>query len=138
VLSIKTALAAYVSILSSTSELNVKKIVLDKLETACRNSSYIEEALVEDLIKNLETPSFEIKIKILNIVSMNLNPKVSDHLLRELRKEINECSNEDYLYKILKTMEVIANKFAELHKDVINFVINKVFRYWVGYAGSRT
>jgi hypothetical protein len=38
--------------------LNVKKIVLDKLETACKNSNYIEESLVDDLIKNIKTPSY--------------------------------------------------------------------------------
>lgn len=77
------------SILSRTNELNVKKIVLDKLETACKNSNYIEESLVEDLIKNLKTPSYEIKVKILSIVSMNLSPKISENLLNELKKEIS-------------------------------------------------
>lgn len=57
VLSIKNSLASYVSILSKTNELNVKKIILDKLEVVCKNSNYIEEALLEDLIKSLNTPS---------------------------------------------------------------------------------
>lgn len=86
VLSIKAALSSYVSILSRTNELNVKKIVLDKLETACKNSNYIEESLVEDLIKNLKTPSNEIKIKILSIVASNLNPQISSSLLKQIKK----------------------------------------------------
>ena len=57
VLSIKNSLASYVNILSKTNELNVKKIILDKLEIVCKNSNYIEEALLEDLIKSLNTPS---------------------------------------------------------------------------------
>lgn len=82
VLSIKSALSSYVNILSKTNELNVKKIILDKLEVACKNSNYIEESLVEDLIKSLNTPSYEIKTKIMNIVSMNLNPKISESVLK--------------------------------------------------------
>lgn len=115
VMSIKTALAAYVSILARTNELNVKKIVLDKLETACRNSNYIEESLVEDLIKSLKTPSYEIKIKILNIVAMNLNPKISELILKELKVEIQDCENSEYQLKIIRTTEDIAAKFPQLH-----------------------
>lgn len=49
------------SILAKTNELNVKKIILDKLALICKNASYLEDDLVEDLLKSLETPSLEIK-----------------------------------------------------------------------------
>jgi coatomer subunit beta len=38
---IKGSLAVYVSILSKTSEINIKKIILDKLEVVCKNSNYL-------------------------------------------------------------------------------------------------
>ena len=38
---IKSSLNAYVNILSKTSEINVKKIILDKLEIICKNSNYL-------------------------------------------------------------------------------------------------
>jgi hypothetical protein len=46
-----------VNILAKTSEINVKKIILDKLEIICRNSNYLEDDLIEDLLKGLDTPS---------------------------------------------------------------------------------
>lgn len=38
---IKASLGAYVNILSKTSEINIKKIILDKLEIVCKNSNYL-------------------------------------------------------------------------------------------------
>ncbi len=54
---LKNALNSYVSILTSTSELNVKKVILDKLQVISGNSKYLED-IVEDLITVLATPSF--------------------------------------------------------------------------------
>ncbi len=53
---IKASLAAYVNILSKSSEINIKKIILDKLEVVCRNSNYLEDDMVDDLLKVLSTP----------------------------------------------------------------------------------
>ncbi len=55
---IKGSLYSYVNILAKTNELNVKKIILDKLAIICKNTSYLEDDMIEDLLKSLETPSF--------------------------------------------------------------------------------
>lgn len=92
---------------------------------------------MEDLIKNLKTPSHEIKIKILNIVSMNLNPKISEILLKELKKEINEKESE-YLYMIIKTIENMAFKFNSLHYEIMLLIVSKIARYLWMYVGLVT
>jgi hypothetical protein len=43
---IKNSLNTYVNILSRTSEVNVNKIILDKLEIICRNSNYLEDDVI--------------------------------------------------------------------------------------------
>ena len=55
--SIKNSLNTYVNILSRTSEINVNKIILDKLEIICKNSNYLEDDVIEDLLKGMQTPS---------------------------------------------------------------------------------
>ena len=72
------------SILAKTNELNVKKIILDKLGTICKNTSYLEDDLVEDLLKSLDTPSFEIKQKLLQIIIVGVTLKTSPLILKEL------------------------------------------------------
>jgi coatomer subunit beta len=53
---LKNALNGYVTILSSHSELNVKKVVLDRIQAISTNSKYLED-VIGDLLKILETPS---------------------------------------------------------------------------------
>jgi hypothetical protein len=66
-----------VSILGRTSEINVNKIILDKLGIICKNSNYLEDDVIEDLLKGLNTPSVEIKVKIIDIVMSSLTTKSS-------------------------------------------------------------
>lgn len=56
-LAIKNSLNTYVGILGRTSEINVNKIILDKLSIICKNSNYLEDDVAEDLLKGLNTPS---------------------------------------------------------------------------------
>ena len=83
---IKNSLNAYVGILSRTSEINVKKIILDKLEIICKNSNYLEDDVTEDLLKGLNTPSIEIKIKIIDIVMTGITYKSAELVLKALEK----------------------------------------------------
>jgi hypothetical protein len=79
-------LSSYVNILAKTNEINVKKIILDKLEIICKNSNYLEEDLIEDLVKGLNTPSIEIKVKIIEIIMTGITIKTSEMVLRNFEK----------------------------------------------------
>ena len=81
---IKSSLYSYVSILTKTNELNVKKIILDKLELICKNSNYLEEDLIEDLVKGLDTPSVDNKTKILHIITTGITLKTSSYVIKQL------------------------------------------------------
>lgn len=73
--------------MAKTSEINVKKIILDKLEIICRNSNYLEDDLIEDLLKGLDTPSIEIKAKIIDIVMTGVSSKSAEMILKYLQKD---------------------------------------------------
>lgn len=81
---IKASLGAYVNILSKTSEINIKKIILDRLEIICKNSNYLEDDMIEDLLKGLSTPGAEVKAKIIDIVMTSLTAKSAELTLRHL------------------------------------------------------
>ena len=81
---IKNSLNAYVNILGRTNEINVSKIILDKLEIICKNSNYLEDDVIEDLLKGMRTPSTEIKIKIVDIVMTSVSSKSSEMILMYL------------------------------------------------------
>jgi coatomer subunit beta len=93
-----------VNILAKTNEINVKKIILDKLEIICKNSNYLEEDLIEDLVKGLNTPSIEIKVKIIEIIMTGITIKTSEMVLRNFEKELTIHEDMEYLSKIIKTI----------------------------------
>jgi hypothetical protein len=76
-----------VNILAKTSEINIKKIILDKLEVICKNSNYLEDDVIEDLLKGLDTPSAEIKIKIIDIVMTGVSIHSAEQILRYLHRD---------------------------------------------------
>ncbi len=92
------------NILAKTNEINVKKIILDKLEIICKNSNYLEEDLIEDLVKGLNTPSIEIKVKIIEIIMTGITIKTSEMVLRNFEKELTIHEDMEYLSKIIKTI----------------------------------
>ena len=85
--SIKGALSVYVGILARTTEINVKKLILDKLELICRNSNYLEEDQLDDLLQGLTTPSPEVKAKIIDIVMNAVSHKSAESVLQRLAAE---------------------------------------------------
>lgn len=111
---IRNSLNAYVGILGRTSEINVNKIILDKLEIICKNSNYLEDDVIEDLLKGLNTPSIEIKTKIIDIVMTSLTSKSSSFILKFLEKDPLPNSLE-LIAKVLSLLELIAYKYAPVH-----------------------
>lgn len=59
---------------------------------------------------------------------MNLNPKISELVLKELKKEIMESDNKEYMFKIIRTIESIAAKFVQNHEHIISLITGKLFR----------
>lgn len=111
---LRNALNAYVSILSKTSELNVKKVILDKLQLISGNSKYLED-IVGDLIAVLSTPSYEIKEKVLQIIRFALTLKNAQKVLQEIEAEFQKCEDKDYELQLIKTIQHISLTFPETH-----------------------
>lgn len=81
---LKNALNAYITILTSSSELNVKKVVLDRIQAISNNSKYLED-VIGDLLNVLETPSAEIKEKVLQIIRHGLTSKNIEKVIDTIR-----------------------------------------------------
>jgi hypothetical protein len=94
----------------------------------CKNSNYIEEPLLEDLIKGLNTPSWEIKCKIMDIISTGMSFKISELVLKEVKKEMNDLCDGEYILRMVKAIEYISSKFTSNHSEIINIIVNKLFR----------
>jgi coatomer subunit beta len=118
---IKASLGAYVNILSKTSEINIKKIILDKLEIVCKNSNYLEDDMIEDLLKGLSTPGVEVKVKIVDIVMTSLTSKSAELTLKHLEEMKLGVEEVDLVPKILSLLELIAYKFTAAHSSIFHY-----------------
>lgn len=123
---IKNSLNTYVSILGRTNEINVNKIILDKLEIICKNSNYLEDDVTEDLLKGLTTPSTEIKVKIIDIVMTSLSSKSSELILKYLEKDTLTNAQEELVSKVLSLLELITYKFETVHPTAISFIKQQI------------
>lgn len=123
---IKASLGAYVNILSKTSEINIKKIILDKLEIVCKNSNYLEDDMVEDLLKGLSTPGVEVKAKIIDIVMSSLSAKGAELALKHLHEMVVGPEEGELVPKILSLLELITYKFTGCHSGVLQYFFHRL------------
>lgn len=123
---LKNALNAYITILTSSSELNVKKVVLDRIQAISNNSKYLED-VIGDLLNVLETPSAEIKEKVLQIIRHGLTSKNIEKVLDTIKKELNNCEDFDYEKQLIQTLEYLTLNFDEYHEKVFSVIIDNVF-----------
>lgn len=123
---IKASLGAYVNILSKTSEINIKKIILDKLEIVCRNSNYLDDDMVEDLLKGLSTPGVEVKAKIIDIVMTSPSVKSAELALAHLQNMPLLPEEADLVPKILSLLELIAYKFGNSHPALLHYFFQRI------------
>jgi hypothetical protein len=123
---LKNSLNAYVSILSTTTELNVTKVILDKLQLISGNSKHLED-IVEDLIAVLKSPSYEIKEKVLQIIRQGLSLKNAQKVLNEIEREFAECKNDDYQVQLVRTVQYLSDTFPETHEKVIATLLELIF-----------
>jgi hypothetical protein len=81
------------------------------------------------LVKGLDTPSVDIKMKILHIIMTGVTLKTSSYVLKQMENEINEVKNDkEYLIEVIKILEIIAFKFPFQHEPILKFIIEKVFK----------
>lgn len=82
--------------------------------------------MIEDLLKGLNTPSTEIKIKIIDIVMTSITSKSSEIIIRYLEKDPLRSAQEELVSKILSLLELITYKYSSVHSIVIGFINHQV------------
>ena len=75
----------------------------------------------------LETPSAEIKEKVLQIIRHGLTSKNIEKVLDTIKKELNNCEDFDYEKQLIQTLEYLTLNFDEYHDKVFSVIIDNVF-----------
>ncbi|CDU85002.1 coatamer protein, beta subunit, putative [Plasmodium yoelii] len=96
-ISVKTASECFIKLLISQHDNNIKLIVIDKLYYIMCKWKHILGNYIMDLLRSLNFPSKDIKIKILNLVLHILTKKNVHLVLNVIKKELLKL-NEEFIY----------------------------------------
>nr|Q9U4N3.2 RecName: Full=Coatomer subunit beta; AltName: Full=Beta-coat protein; Short=Beta-COP [Toxoplasma gondii]AAF02542.2 beta coatomer [Toxoplasma gondii] len=132
--SLKAAAGAFASLLCGNSDNNVKLIVLDRLqECVQRASRRTMEEFVIDLLRGLQTPSLEVRRKILDLVLQIVGKNSVEQLLNVLKRELLRTAEPEQLtvprtmeYRrlLIKAVHSCCTRFPEAAASVVNVLID--------------
>lgn len=127
VAAVRAAATAYTQLLtSSTSDNNIKLIVLDRLGQLRSRHMKVLQELTMDVLRALATPNSDIRSKVLDISMTLLAPKNIDEVVLVLKKELNKTRDAAgvdktgvYRQQLIKAMHACAERFPTVTVTVI-------------------
>ena len=127
VAAVRAAATAYTQLLtSSTSDNNIKLIVLDRLGQLRSKHMKVLQELTMDVLRALATPNSDIRSKVLEISMTLLAPKNIDEVVLVLKKELNKTRDVTgidktgvYRQQLIKAMHACAERFPTVTVTVI-------------------
>ena len=124
------AASAYVHLLNSQPDNNVKMIVLDKLELMRSNDSerHVVEGLAMDILRGLACPALGVRRKIISLVGELLTSRNISDVVILLKKEIGKAGSlenaggegvPEYRRMLVTTLQEASRRFPELADSVV-------------------
>jgi len=127
VAAVRAAATAYTQLLtSSSSDNNIKLIVLDRLGQLRSRHMKVLQELTMDVLRALATPNPTIRKKVLDIAMTLLAPKNIEEVVLVLKKELNKTrdtatvdKNGIYRQNLITAMHTCAERFPKVTVTVI-------------------
>eukprot|EP00921_Rhytidocystis_pertsovi_P004053 GHVQ01006993.1.p1 GENE.GHVQ01006993.1~~GHVQ01006993.1.p1 ORF type:complete len:1006 (-),score=118.11 GHVQ01006993.1:766-3783(-) len=130
---LKFASSAYVKLLVSQSDINVKLIVLDRLCEVLVKHKGVLEGFVMDILRALSCPSLEVRRKTLDIALKLVGPRSVVDLVNVLKKEIVKSMEMDtqllpttleYRRMLIRGIHTSCSKFPEVAQSVMHLLMD--------------
>ena len=123
---VRAAASAYTQLLtSSSSDNNIKLIVLGRLGGLRERHLKVLQDLTMDLLRALATPNSDIRAKVLEIAMTLLAPKNIEEVVLALKKELNKTRDENfdksgaYRQELIKALHSCAERFPKVTVTII-------------------
>ena len=114
---VKVAIKNLIDIIVKTSDINVKIIVLQKIEEQINKTPKIMKESEIELLRLFQTNSIYIKKKVIDIIMECITNKTVKEVIMMMKKEIEKEENEEYQNKIIEKMREINEKYT--HEIII-------------------
>mmetsp|Transcript_429 Transcript_429/g.784 ORF Transcript_429/g.784 Transcript_429/m.784 type:complete len:946 (+) Transcript_429:33-2870(+) len=121
-IAISTAASCFVKLLINESDMNVKMVVIDRIQQLAERFPYIMQSRIQELLRGLTVSDVEIKYKLLDVImkliTNNNVGKVIAHLKREftdsLAKPVDSEFEQVYRSIIIESIHEASMKFPDL------------------------
>jgi coatomer subunit beta len=123
---VRACAQAYATILSnSSSDNNVKLIVLDRLSELKKHHSKVVQEILMDIMRGLSSPNLDIKKKILNLAIDMVGPRNIEDVIAVLKREVVRTQEsdmeqgEEYKALLIQSIHKCATRFSEVADSVV-------------------
>lgn len=129
-ISAKAAASAFIELLCSQSDNNIKLITLDKLELIKKKQNKVLQELLMDTLRALACPTLDIRKRTLNFALDLVNPTNIDSVIMLLQKEINKTqtgevnNGSEYRKLLVKAIHGCALKFPDIAGKVVHALMD--------------
>ncbi|CAM9122873.1 unnamed protein product, partial [Ectocarpus fasciculatus] len=123
---VRACAQTFASILSNTSsDNNVKLIVLDRLSELKKHHSKVVQEILMDIMRGLSSPNLDIKKKILQLAIDMVGPRNIEDVIAVLKREVVRVQEsdmeqgEEYKALLINSIHKCATRFSEVADSVV-------------------
>jgi coatomer subunit beta len=123
---VRACAQTFASILSnSSSDNNVKLIVLDRLAELKKHHGKVVQEILLDIMRGLSTPNLDIRKKILNLAIDMVGPRNIEEVIAVLKREVVRTQESDmemgqeYKAQLIQAIHKCATRFSEVADSVV-------------------
>jgi coatomer subunit beta len=122
---VRAVVQAYSNLLSSSSDNNVKLIVLDKLSELKKHHSKVVQEMLMDILRALTSPNIDICKKTLALAVELVGPRNIEDVVQVFKREVVRTQEsdldhgEEYKTLLIQAIHKCAIRFAEVADSVV-------------------
>jgi coatomer subunit beta len=122
---VRACAQTYSALLSSSSDNNVKLIVLDRLAELKKHHSKVVQEILMDIMRALSSPNIDICKKTLALASDLVSPRNVEEVMQVLKREVVRAQESDmekgdeYKALLIQSIHRCATRFAEVADSVV-------------------
>lgn len=128
---IKAAANSYAQLLTTSSDNNVKLIVLDRLTDLKSTHTLVLQDMLMDIMRALSSPNLDLRRKILDLTVELVSPRSIDDVVVALKKEViktqtdeSDKSATEYRQLLVRTIHSCTVKFPDTASSFVHVLLD--------------
>ena len=122
---VRACAQTYATLLNSTSDNNVKLIVLDRLSELKKHHTKVVQEILMDILRALSSPNIDICKKVLALAIDMVGPRNIEEVMQVLKREVVRAQEADlehgdeYKSLLIQAIHRCATRYAEVADSVV-------------------